>query len=145
MRLKQSKRRETRAKWLKRLRSLPCRNCGKIPSGRPRGLCGSCYRSPDIRKRFDSVSKFGRRGVADNYCPVRLPEFPTDAMPGSDRKIDVMRFRAERRESLFHPGDLFMKPRKWEPVRTGRLRGSDPGFLKVMYDESDSDLKRECD
>lgn len=30
---------------------------------------------------------------------------PTDAPPGSTRKIRVLMERAERREALFHPGD----------------------------------------
>lgn len=37
--------------------------------------------------------------------PVSIPGEPTDAPPGSTRKIRVLIERATRRESLFHPSD----------------------------------------
>ncbi len=37
--------------------------------------------------------------------PVSRPGEPTDAPPGSSRKIRVLMERAARREPLFHPSD----------------------------------------
>lgn len=37
--------------------------------------------------------------------PISRTGEPTDAPPGSPRKIRVLMERAARRESLFHPGD----------------------------------------
>ncbi len=37
--------------------------------------------------------------------PASVPGQPTDALPGSERKIRAMIERATRRESLFHPMD----------------------------------------
>jgi hypothetical protein len=37
------------------------------------------------------------------------PGEPTNALPGSERKIRIMTERAARREALFHPRDGFKK------------------------------------
>ncbi|MFO0929106.1 MAG: hypothetical protein U0736_19140 [Gemmataceae bacterium] len=37
--------------------------------------------------------------------PISRPGEPTDAPPGSPRKIRVLMERASRREALFHPQD----------------------------------------
>jgi hypothetical protein len=34
-----------------------------------------------------------------------LPAEPTEALPGSEQKIQIMMERAQRREQLFHPND----------------------------------------
>jgi hypothetical protein len=39
------------------------------------------------------------------FGPGRLPEQPTEALPGTEQKIRVMIERASRREQLFHPLD----------------------------------------
>ncbi len=41
------------------------------------------------------------------------PGEPTNASPGSERKIRVMTERASRREPLFHPLDGFKKSRRF--------------------------------
>lgn len=38
-------------------------------------------------------------------APESVPGQPTDAPPGSPRKVRVLMERAARREPLFHPGD----------------------------------------
>jgi hypothetical protein len=38
-------------------------------------------------------------------APESIPGQPTDAPPGSARKVRVLMERAARREPLFHPGD----------------------------------------
>jgi hypothetical protein len=82
-----------------------CRHCHKTPSNRPRGLCWTCYYTPGVRELFPSTSKFARRGLG-NFCgSAPLPEFPTQAMPGSDAKVLVLIERARRRQALFHPDD----------------------------------------
>src|SRR5687767_12671696 len=44
--------------------------------------------------------------------PASLPGEPTEALPGSEKKIRIMTERAARREQLFHPLDgLIRKPR----------------------------------
>src|SRR5262245_2810000 len=41
----------------------------------------------------------------DFVGPAVLPGEPTEAVPGSEKKIRVMMERANRREQLFHPSD----------------------------------------
>src|SRR2546423_7813948 len=84
---------------------MNCRHCGRDRVNRPRGLCWTCYYTPGVRERYPSTSKFARRGVG-NFCGAApLPEFATDAMPGSEEKILILMERAARREALFHPDD----------------------------------------
>lgn len=44
------------------------------------------------------------------HSHVTLPGQPTDAPPGSARKVRVLMERAARREPLFHPGDNIKRP-----------------------------------
>ena len=44
-------------------------------------------------------------GLLDFNGPGLLPGEPTDALPGTEKKIRVMAERAARREQLFHPQD----------------------------------------
>lgn len=41
----------------------------------------------------------------DSETPARKPAAPTEALPGSAEKIQVLQARAARREVLFHPQD----------------------------------------
>jgi hypothetical protein len=85
-----------------------CRNCGKVPPSRPRGLCWSCYYQPGVRDQFPSTSKFGRRGLGnDNGGPECLP-VPTRALPGSPEKLAVLERRVMLHQSLWHPLDAPM-------------------------------------
>lgn len=71
----------------------PCRHCQCRVAARPRGLCYSCYESLDIRHRYQSDSKFARRGLAPSSAR-RFPAEPTDAPPGSSEKVKVLCARA---------------------------------------------------
>jgi hypothetical protein len=42
--------------------------------------------------------------------PYSLPGQPTDAPPGTARKVRVLMERAARREPLFHPADNNQRP-----------------------------------
>ncbi len=84
---------------------MVCRHCGRKEAGRPRGLCWTCYQALDIRRRYLSTSKFGRRGVLDFYGSGELPEAPTRALPGSAEKVAILQQRASRRQTLWHPDD----------------------------------------
>lgn len=84
---------------------MGCRHCGRLPAGRPRGLCWTCYQTLAIRDQYSSVSRFGRRGVLDFYGAGGLPAAPTSALPGSPEKVAVLEQRASRREALWHPND----------------------------------------
>lgn len=94
----------------------PCRHCQARPGTRARQLCSSCYLQLDVREKYPSLSKYGKRyaggrQVADSrgYCePVggyHGPAEPTDAQPGSEAKILVMAARFEAGERLHHAAD----------------------------------------
>lgn len=81
-----------------------CRNCG-APANRPRGLCRACYFQPEVRERFASTSRFGKRMAAQPRRLVRPLPRPTSAPPGSPEKIAEIELRLTLGLSLWHPGD----------------------------------------
>jgi hypothetical protein len=87
---------------------MKCRNCHRVESNRPRGLCWSCYYTPGVRERFPSTSKFARRGVGNGCVFVPMPARPTPATPGSAEKLAVLEERARLGVSLWHPADAPM-------------------------------------
>ena len=84
---------------------MKCQHCQSAPITRPRKLCWICYYTPEIRARYPSTSKFGRRGDGNFFCRTPLPDAPTCAEPGSSEKVAVLAERARRRQSLWHPHD----------------------------------------
>lgn len=88
---------------------MMCRNCNKVKSNRPRGLCWSCYYTPGVRDRFPSTSKFARRGVSDFTGRSVLAAQPTDALPGTPEKVAVLEERARLGLSLWHPLDATLE------------------------------------
>jgi hypothetical protein len=46
-----------------------------------------------------------RRGSGINVRGLVAPKCPTNALPGTQEKLDVMRERAKRGERLWHPDD----------------------------------------
>jgi hypothetical protein len=81
-----------------------CRHCNRSPINRPRALCWNCYYAPGVKDLYPSTSP-QRQGNGLGNKAGRLPAEPTDAQPGSERKIRVMEQRAARGESIFHPDD----------------------------------------
>lgn len=89
-----------------------CRHCRDRKAHRPRGLCVRCYYMPGVRDKYPLTSKFARRGLGVGFTCKR-PEAPTTTLPGGLAKKWVMRERARRGESVFHPGDVTL--RRTEP------------------------------
>lgn len=84
-----------------------CRHCKVKFAGRPRGLCFTCYYLPGVREQYPPLSRMGEAGACreDHYrAPRKMPK-PTNALPGTSEKIEVLRARFERREWLWHPLD----------------------------------------
>lgn len=84
---------------------LKCLHCGYRVSTRGRQLCQPCFRDIRIRLQYpllDSSQKGGGVGLTESQ--LKIPE-PTDAMPGSLEKIEVLQRRLLRGERLHHPLD----------------------------------------
>src|SRR5437016_4958041 len=92
-----------------------CRHCHFSPVSRPRGLCWHCYYMPGVRDRYMSTSKYGNRGPGNFNGEVPVPAMPTDALPGSPEKMEVLAQRALNRQALWHPDDA-----TWEGPRVQR-------------------------
>lgn len=85
-----------------------CRHCYRpFRTGRSRkGLCGTCYDDPVIRRAFPKRPS-GGIGVPEEMIVCSGPaSVPTTFPPGSAGKIEVMRGRYERMEEIFHPEDF---------------------------------------
>lgn len=86
----------------------PCRHCAApLKVGRRRGLCWKCRHDPAIRDQYTSEAPTANRAVdgGDGCALGRGRGKPTDALPGTEEKILVMRARASRGKELFHPQD----------------------------------------
>jgi hypothetical protein len=81
-----------------------CVHCRHGQQSRPRGLCWTCFRCPQIRELYPSTSKFASRGFGHSGYKGPPPD-PTWAAPGSIEKQAVLRSRAAAGYDLHHPGD----------------------------------------
>jgi hypothetical protein len=79
----------------------PCAHCKLTKAITCRGLCSRCYSTPGVRCCYGRPAT---RGVGLGNAP-KMPVHPTDAPPGSERKMRVMHERLARGESCFHPLD----------------------------------------
>lgn len=85
-----------------------CHHCGlfKIPKKKRWGrLCDEC-------RLDDKISRFYINNLIDIENEIEeegmifpIPETATDAIPGSEEKIEIMKKRAEQKVQLFHPLD----------------------------------------
>ena len=67
-----------------------------------RCLCRSCYAIRQVRDRY---RPFRFRDVYDDARTANIPDVPTDALPGTEAKIQVMCERARNHQLLFCPDD----------------------------------------
>ncbi len=84
----------------------PCRHCSQLRTLHRRGLCRSCYARPEIRVLYPRLKADQDKGGMPDLTGGRPhPAEPTDALPGSPEKVDVLAERASRGEVLWHPDD----------------------------------------
>lgn len=94
---------------------------------RPRGLCWTCYYTPGVRGRYTSRSMYARRGVGkiSDEPDGEVDIAPTAAEPGTPEKVAVMKRRAAKGLSIFHPGDPRIehvrRTREGGPVRVAEV------------------------
>jgi hypothetical protein len=131
-----------------------CRNCSLAKVNRPRGLCWSCYYTPGVKRRYPSTSPNGRRGVGvgNGNQPSKEPAVSTTAEPGTPEKLAVMRRRARRGESLFHPADPFLftgpagmpRPPARVAIRPAGGAGEDAAVVSRFAGPRDGDVLDYC-
>jgi hypothetical protein len=117
-----------------------CRHCGQ-GSPRRRGLCGKCYANKKIRAGYGPISPHGKQYVESartgNYLtPARKAAvlaalLPTDALPGSQEKIEILARRFELGLPLFQPGDSHMNDLRDGPARHPLPEGLEAFYLGV--------------
>jgi hypothetical protein len=67
---------------------------------RPRGLCWRCHNQSEVRKLYRSTTDSGTPHTGG----FKLGE-PTEALPGTEEKVRVLKDRAAKGLALFHPQD----------------------------------------
>jgi hypothetical protein len=82
---------------------MNCRHCQRCPISRPRGLCWTCFYTPEVRALYPPQKL--PRGVADGFDRRPPPPWPTTTRPGSPAKVEVLCQRASQRYQLWHPDD----------------------------------------
>jgi len=83
---------------------LMCQHCNVKFSNRPRQLCFKCYYTPGVRDLYPTIGIYSRRGVLDFFGEANKPE-PTETLPGSDEKLEVLIQRARLKQELWHADD----------------------------------------
>ncbi len=76
----------------------------------PRGLCWHCYfRLPGVRALYPSISIFHGARMSgwseDHTGDDGPPAEPTNALPGTEKKLEALAARFGRREALWHDDD----------------------------------------
>jgi hypothetical protein len=84
-----------------------CVICLQRVINRPKKLCSACYAIPAVRRRLKV--NFGPLGMK---VPTKEPK-PTQALPGSEEKIQVLMARVEAGEILFHKDDACERVPSW--------------------------------
>lgn len=107
-----------------------CRHCGREARPRGRGLCWGCFADPELRTQYQPLPRQPYRKLSydDFNGGYQLAGEPTDSMPGSDGKIEVLAQRFDLKVSLWHPLDKMHGTNghpKQLPVEIGELVDSD--------------------
>jgi hypothetical protein len=86
-----------------------CRHCSNYVASRARGLCHSCYHTPEIKALYPSKTAHWQteNRQDDNVTPPLSPR-PTSARPGSRAKKQIMRRRVVCGFQPLHPQDARM-------------------------------------
>lgn len=87
--------------------TLACRHCGFIPGARPRQLCWRCYKTLDIRRKYQMDSNNGSHGkiAKDDFYGLGDVAQPTLTLPGTLEKMLVLAQRVQDKQRLHHPED----------------------------------------
>ena len=73
-------------------------------------LCQRCFLDREIRELYPmSPGGYGHQPVIFSLMQTEAGCGPTDALPGTEDKIDVMQARARKRLPLFHPQDATLE------------------------------------
>jgi hypothetical protein len=95
---------KTKKAKIKKKNTKICIHCEAKKATRPRGLCWTCYYTPDILAYYPIVSKYAVGGFGQSING-KQDDKPTHARPGSEEKILILQSRAKRNKMLFHPLD----------------------------------------
>ena len=94
-----------------------CVWCKERKCNRPKGLCWRCYTDPVINRQTKGRKhRYSVRAEVQDFCGMGEVPTPTHHMPGTEGKVEVLEYRAQHRQQLFHRDD---------PVEAGRGRTED--------------------
>lgn len=127
----------------------PCQHCKQRQAcSNRRGLCDACYYTRSIREKYPTGQPEQgeyhrkRKDGCGKHSQRKPASFPTRHMPGTIGKIEVLAYRADNHEELYHPDDAKLST---TDLDTGQrfLRGGHSGvrrcrvsFFMVSYHNS---------
>ena len=131
------------------VRMIECLLCGKIKAHKSRNLCLACYQRPESKPLKIKIRHRVERDTVELPPPTEMPDSPTDALPGSQEKIEVMSRRYQSGKHLHHPDDavinfmsyLRANPEDGPKRRSIKSLGPDSGPIikKINLDISHDD------
>lgn len=80
-----------------------CLHCATRAISRPRGLCRYCYDSPGMRERYGLIPRIPQSETTPTV--TRAPAEPTEALPGTEAKIEALASRIAGGVELWHTKD----------------------------------------
>ena len=81
-----------------------CCHCYIDKSGGGRGICNRCYKDIGIRQKYAPHASY-KTGHGLKMGTVTDEWQPTEYLPGTPEKVNVLVYRASRGWPLWHPND----------------------------------------
>lgn len=92
------------------VRLIECLLCGQTKPHKSRNLCLACYQRPESDPLKIETRHRVERDTLSIFIPTGLPDHPTEFLPGSNEKMEVMAQRLIDGREIHHPDDAALTP-----------------------------------
>lgn len=92
------------------VRLIECLLCGQTKPHKSRNLCLACYQRPESDPLKIETRHRVERDTQSIFIPTGLPDHPTEFLPGSNEKMEVMAQRLIDGKEIHHPDDAALTP-----------------------------------
>ena len=92
------------------VRMIECLLCGQTKPHKSRNLCLACYQRPESDPLKIETRHRVERDTQSIFTPTGLADHPTEYLPGSNEKMEVMAQRLQDGREIHHPDDASLTP-----------------------------------
>ena len=92
------------------VRMIDCLLCGQTKPHKSRNLCLACYQRPESDPLKIETRHRVERDTQSIFTPTGLADHPTEYLPGSNEKMEVMAQRLQDGREIHHPDDAAITP-----------------------------------